>query len=66
MSSASTRPELIRKVIALSWFTIGYNLLEGVVSIAFGLSEDSIASGASGANGARRWASGSCSCSWPR
>lgn len=34
---------LIRKAIFLSWFTIGYNLIEGVVSIAFGVSENSVA-----------------------
>ena len=34
---------LVRRAIALSWFTIGYNLLEGVVSIAFGVRDDSVA-----------------------
>lgn len=33
---------LVRRAIFLSWFTIGYNLLEGAVSIAFGVSDDSI------------------------
>lgn len=27
----------------LAWFTVGYNLLEGMVSIAFGVSDDSVA-----------------------
>jgi len=33
----------IKTAIALSWFTIVYNLLEGMVSIGFGISDDSIA-----------------------
>ena len=35
--------KLIRRAIWLSYFTIGYNLVEGAVSIAFGVSEGSIA-----------------------
>ncbi len=34
---------LIRRAILLSWFTIGYNLIEGFVSIGFGWSDESIA-----------------------
>src|SRR3989338_8925174 len=34
--------KLIRRAIWLSYFTIGYNLVEGAVSIAFGVSEGSI------------------------
>lgn len=34
---------LIRRVIALSWFTICYNVIEGVVSMGFGFSEHSVA-----------------------
>jgi divalent metal cation (Fe/Co/Zn/Cd) transporter len=34
---------LIRRAIFLSWFTIGYNLIEGAVSIAFGVGEESVA-----------------------
>ncbi len=34
---------LISKAVWLSWFTIGYNLLEGVISISFGLQDDSVA-----------------------
>ena len=34
---------LIRAAIILSWITIAYNLLEGVVSISFGISDDSVA-----------------------
>ena len=37
------KTSLIRRAIALSWFTIGYNLLEGAVSIAFGVSDESVA-----------------------
>ncbi|MCM2279020.1 MAG: cation transporter [Oligoflexia bacterium] len=32
-----------RRVIRLSWFTIFYNLLEGLVSIGFGVEDESIA-----------------------
>ncbi|MCA9729298.1 MAG: cation transporter [Candidatus Eisenbacteria bacterium] len=32
-----------RRAIQLAWFTIAYNLIEGVVAIGFGLSDDSIA-----------------------
>ena len=39
-STASNR--LVRRAIALSWFTIVYNLVEGAVSIAFGVSDDSV------------------------
>ena len=34
---------LVRKAILLSWFTIGYNFLEGFVSIGFGVSDESVA-----------------------
>lgn len=34
---------LVRRAIFLSWFTITYNLLEGVVSIAFGVGDESVA-----------------------
>ena len=40
---AVSREQLFRKALYLSWFTIIYNLIEGVVSIAFGLSDNSIA-----------------------
>lgn len=33
----------IGKAVLLSWFTIGFNLLEGVVSVAFGVREESFA-----------------------
>jgi len=33
----------IKRAILLSWFTIGYNLVEGFVSIAFGVGDESIA-----------------------
>lgn len=44
------RKALIARVILLSWFTIAYNLLEGLVSIYFGLSEGSIALAGFGAD----------------
>lgn len=37
------KPRLVKTAVMLSWFTIAYNLLEGVVSIFFGVSEGSIA-----------------------
>ncbi len=33
----------VKRVILLSWFTIGYNFLEGLFSIAFGIENESIA-----------------------
>lgn len=33
----------IKRAILLSWFTIGYNFIEGIVSIAFGIEEASVA-----------------------
>jgi divalent metal cation (Fe/Co/Zn/Cd) transporter len=33
----------LRRARLLAWFTVGYNLLEGFVSIAFGFSDDSVA-----------------------
>lgn len=44
------RQQLIGRVILLSWFTIAYNLLEGLVSLYFGLSEGSIALAGFGAD----------------
>jgi len=44
------RQSLIDRAIALSWFTIAYNLLEGVVSVYFGLSDDSMALAGFGAD----------------
>lgn len=40
---SSSRDHWIRRAIGLSWFTIIYNTIEGIVSIAFGLSDDSLA-----------------------
>lgn len=40
---ADPNSQWIKKAIWLSWFTIGYNLIEGLVSIGFGISEGSIA-----------------------
>lgn len=42
MKSESMNP-LIKKAILLSWFTVIYNLLEGIISIAFGIGDDSVA-----------------------
>lgn len=33
----------LKRAILLSWFTIGYNILEGLVSVYFGLEKESIA-----------------------
>lgn len=44
------KQELIRRAVWLSWFTIGYNLVEGAVSIAFGVKEGSIALAGFGAD----------------
>lgn len=40
-SSANTRWH--RRALALAWITVGYNLVEGGVSIAFGVADDSVA-----------------------
>lgn len=34
---------LLKRAVLLSWLTIGYNILEGLVSVYFGLEKDSIA-----------------------
>lgn len=44
------RKELTDRAILLSWFTIAYNLIEGVVSIHFGVSDDSMALAGFGAD----------------
>jgi len=44
------RKELMDRAILLSWFTIAYNLIEGVVSIYFGVSDDSMALAGFGAD----------------
>lgn len=41
---------LVRRVILLSRFTIGYNLIEGIVSIGFGLGDESVALAGFGAD----------------
>ncbi len=33
----------VKRAILLSWFTIGYNFIEGIVAIAFGVEEASVA-----------------------
>ncbi len=43
MEVSALKQGFLRRAIWLSWFTIGYNLIEGAVSIAFGVSEGSIA-----------------------
>lgn len=35
--------QFIQRAIALSWFTVVYNLIEGIVSIYFGVNDDSVA-----------------------
>lgn len=42
VSPKQNQSSLVRRAIALSWFTIGYNLLEGLVSISFGVKEESV------------------------
>ena len=42
LRQAKYRP-LIRRAVALSWLTIFYNVIEGVVSMAFGYAENSVA-----------------------
>jgi len=40
---ADLRPILLRKAIRLEWFTVGWNILEGIVAIAAGLAAGSVA-----------------------
>lgn len=42
--------DLIRKAVLLSWFTVAYNIVEGVVSIALGISDESVALAGFGAD----------------
>jgi divalent metal cation (Fe/Co/Zn/Cd) transporter len=49
-NAAEIRRRLISRVLWLSWFTIGYNLIEGFVSIGFGVSEGSVALAGFGAD----------------
>lgn len=44
------RRRLVDWAVKLSWFTIAYNLVEGVVSIYFGVSDDSMALAGFGAD----------------
>lgn len=44
------RRELTERAILLSWFTITYNLIEGVVSVYYGVSDDSMALAGFGAD----------------
>ncbi|MGK5088172.1 cation transporter [Bdellovibrionota bacterium FG-2] len=50
MPLTSTGTSWIRWTLYLAWFTIGYNLLEGVVSIGFGLNDESVALAGFGAD----------------
>ncbi len=47
---ASQHKHWVRWILYLAWFTIGYNLLEGVVAIGFGVSDDSVALAGFGAD----------------
>ncbi len=47
---SNTENTWIRRAVQLSWFTIGYNLLEGVVAIRFGISDESVALAGFGAD----------------
>lgn len=46
----SDRKALVARAIMLSWFTVAYNLVEGVVAILFGVGSDSIALAGFGAD----------------
>lgn len=48
--SIELQKKWVAKAIRLSWFTISYNLVEGVVSIWFGVAEDSVALAGFGAD----------------
>lgn len=43
MNEVTDQPFWLRRAWTLAWFTVIYNLMEGAVSIAFGLSDDSVA-----------------------
>ncbi|MFA6004765.1 MAG: heavy metal transporter, partial [Elusimicrobiota bacterium] len=43
-------PALISRAVRLSWFTVGYNIIEGLVSVGFGVKDDSIALAGFGAD----------------
>ena len=49
-AARTTEQPLIQKAILLSWFTIGYNLIEGIVAISFGVSDGSVALAGFGAD----------------
>lgn len=38
-----TERQLLRRALALAWFTIAYNVLEGIFAVWFGLAEESVA-----------------------
>lgn len=50
MMTMPGRKSLVQRAMLLSWLTIAYNLLEGVVSIYFGVREDSMALAGFGAD----------------
>lgn len=50
--------EYIDKAVFLAWFTIIYNIIEGIISISFGISEGSIALAGFGADSLIEFASG--------
>jgi len=43
-------PSLIARAVRLSWFTVAYNIVEGLVSIGFGVKDESIALAGFGAD----------------
>lgn len=49
---------LVKKAIILAWITIIYNIIEGVIAIAFGISEGSIALAGFGGDSLIEFASG--------
>jgi divalent metal cation (Fe/Co/Zn/Cd) transporter len=43
MHMGADKTVYLRRAILLSWYTIGYNILEGLVSVYFGLEKESLA-----------------------
>lgn len=43
LDGTTSRHFWTRRAILLSWFTVAYNILEGIVAIGFGITDDSVA-----------------------
>lgn len=50
IQAMSDRSRLVRRAVRLSWLTVGYNVVEGLVSVYFGVSDDSMALAGFGAD----------------